>query len=170
MKLESTHTRVLITTILFAVCSSIAPGQTNPQTPPKPQIGTALQILSLTRGADFSGYVRDLMATIRRNTIASLPDSVKAGATAFIVVLVQVRADGTFLNPDPKIVRSSNRDAIDTAAVAAARASAPFPHFPSGFEGSTVELKISFFYNIPAKRPDLIVVPEKSETGGESPK
>jgi TonB family protein len=170
MKFHSTHARVLVAAILLAVCSPIAVGQTNAQTPPKLQIGYGLQILSPTRGADFSGYSQDLLAALKRNTIASLPDSVKSGETAFIVVIVQVRADGTFLNPDPKITRSSNRAAIDAAAVAAVRASAPFPHFPSGFEGATIELKISFFYNIPVKRPDPTLLPGKSDAGGESPK
>jgi outer membrane biosynthesis protein TonB len=152
------------------MCSPIAIGQTSAQTPPKVQIGYALQILSPTRGADFSGYIQDLMAALKRDTIASLPDSVKSGETAFLVVIVQVRADGTFLNPDPKITRSSNRAAIDAAPVAAVRASAPFPHFPSAFEGATIELKISFFYNIRVKKPDPILVPGKSDAGADSPK
>ena len=83
---------------------------------------------------------------------------------------MQVRADGTFLNPDPKIVRNSNKDALDAAAVAAVRASAPFPHFPSGFEGATIELKIVFFYNIPVKRPEPILVPGNSDAAAEPPK
>ena len=90
----------------------------------------------------------------------------KSGQTGIVAVLVQVRADGSLLNPDPKIVRSSNRDALDAAAVAALRASAPFPHFPSGFEGATIELRIAFFYNIPLKKPDPILVRGKSDAGG----
>jgi TonB family protein len=169
MKLVSTHVRVLIAATLLSACSPIAAGQTTPQPPPKVQIGNSLTILSPTRGADFSRYGSDVLVSIKRNLIASLPDSVKAGQAGLVSVIVQVRPDGAFLNPDPKIVRSSNRDALDAASVAAVRASAPFPHFPSGFDGATVELKISFYYNIPTK---LNPIPEraKPDAGEEPPK
>jgi TonB family protein len=170
MNLHATPARVLVEAIMLGVCSPIVLGQEKPQTPPKLQLGNSLQIVSPTRGADFSGYGRELLASIKRNWIALLPDSVKSGQTGIVAVLVQVCADGTLLNPDPKIVRSSNRDALDAAAVAALRASAPFPHFPSGFEGATIELRIAFFYNIPLKKPDPILVPGKSDAGGESSK
>jgi TonB family protein len=156
--------------VLLALFSPFVLGQDKPQTPPKLQLGNAVSILTLTRGADFSGYVRDMLASIKRNWIASLPDSVKAGQTGVVAIIVQVRADGTFLNPEPKIVRSSNRDALDAAAVAAVRASAPFPHFPTAFEGATVELRITFFYNIPIKKPITSPEPPKSDSGEESPK
>jgi TonB family protein len=156
--------------VLLALFSPFVLGQDKPQTPPKMQLGNAVSILTPTRGADFSGYVQDMLASIKRNWIASLPDSVKAGQAGLVSVIVQVRADGTFLNPDPKIVRSSNRDALDAAAVAAVRASAPFPHFPTGFDGATVEFRITFFYNIPIKKPITSPEPPKSDSGGESPK
>ena len=156
--------------VLLALFSPFVPGQDKPPSPLKPSFGTSLQILSPTRGADFSGYAQDLMAKLKRNTIASLGDSVKSGETGLVAVIVQVRADGTFLNPDPKLDRSSGRDALDGAAVAAVRASAPFPHFPTAFEGATVELRITFFYNIPVKKPITSPEPAKPDAGGESPK
>ena len=169
MNVISTRARVLVAATLFAASSPIALGQTNPQGRSKLQAGNALQILSPTRGADFSGYTREFMAKLKRNWTASMPESFYAGETGVVDIRVQVRADGTLLNPDPKLDRSSGKDAFDTAAVAAVRASAPFPHFPSGFEGATIELKISFFYNIPVK-PTPIFVPEKSDASGEPPR
>jgi TonB family protein len=169
MKIVSMHVRILVAGIVLAVCSPITVAQDKPQTPPKVQIGNSLSILSPTRGADFSHYGSDVLVSIRRNLIASLPDSVEAGQAGLVAVIVQVRADGTFLNPDPKIDRSSNREALDTAALAAVRASALFPHFPSGFEGATVELRIVFTFNIPMK-PNPIPEPAKPDAGGEPPK
>jgi TonB family protein len=169
MKLVSKQFRILVAGIALAVCSPIVLGQDKPQTSPKVQLGCGLTILSPTRGADFSRYGSDVLLSIKRNLIASLPDSVKAGQAGLVSVVVQIRPDGTFLNPDPKIVRSSNRDALDAASVAAVRASAPFPHFPSGFDGATVELKISFYYNIPV-RPYPVLEPAKPDAAGESPK
>jgi len=169
MKMVSTHVGGLVAGILLAVCAPIAAGQTTPQTPPKAQLGIAVRILSPTRGADFAGYTQDLVMTLRRNAIASLPDSVKAGQTGLVAIIVQVRADGTFLNPDPKIDRSSNREALDTVAIAAVRASAPFPRFPTGFEGASVELRIVFYYNIPFKNPIPSPEPAKPDADGDSP-
>jgi TonB family protein len=169
MNLISRRTRVLAVATLLTMCSPAVLGQDKPQTPPRVQIGNSLTILSPTRGADFSVYGSDVLVSIKRNSLASLPDSVKAGQAGLVSVIVRVRADGTFLNPDPKIVRSSNRDALDAAAIAAVRASAPFPHFPSGFDGATIELKISFYYNIPTKL-NPIPEPAKPDAGGEPPK
>ena len=169
MKMASARIGVLVTGILLAMCSPIVIGQDKPQTPPKVQLGNSLTILSPTRGADFSRYGSDVLTSIKRNWVASLPDSVKAGQTGLVAVIVQVRADGTFVNPDPKVVRSSNRDALDAAAVAAVRASAPLPHFPSAFDGATIELRISFYYNIPTKL-NSILEPTKPDAGGDPPK
>jgi len=58
MKMVSRHVRVLLAGILLAMCSPIVLGQTNSQTPPGRQAGNSLQILSPTRGADFSGCGR----------------------------------------------------------------------------------------------------------------
>jgi len=110
------------------------------------------------------------MAKLKRNTIASLGDSVKSGETGIVAVIVQVRADGTFWNPDPKVDRSSGRGPLDAATVAAVRSAAPFPHFPSTFEGSSIELRITFFYNIPIKKPITTPEPAKSEPDENSPK
>jgi TonB family protein len=170
MKLVSTHVYIVIAGILLAMCSPITRGQDKPQAPPKFQVGNGMTILSPTRGVDFSGYARDLMAKIKRNEIASLPDSVKAGETGIVAVIVQVRADGTFVNSEPKLDRSSGKDALDAAAVAAIRASEPFPHFPSAFEGSTVEWRITFYYNIPFKKPVTSPEPTRPDAGAEPPK
>jgi TonB family protein len=169
MSLISRRARGRVASILLAVFLPVAAGQSNAQSPPKRQAGNSLHILSPTRGADFSGYSRDLMTTLKRKWIASMPESFYSGETGIVDLRVQVRADGTFLNPDPKVERSSGKDELDAAAVAAVRASAPFPHFPSGCEGATVELKISFFYNFPVKKPDPMLVPGKSDSGGELP-
>ena len=156
--------------VLLALFSPFTFGQDKPQTSPGRQAGNTLQILSPTLGMDFSGYGRDLMVSIKRNWIASMPESFYLGEAGMVDIRVQVRADGTLLNPDPKVDKSSGKDALDAAAVAAIRASVPFPHFPNGFKGATIDLRISFFYNVSVRKPDPISVPEKSDAAGESPK
>ena len=170
MKVASTHVPVLVVGILLAMCSRIVLGQTNPRDRSKLHIGNAVQILSPTRGADFSGYTNELMATLKRRWIYLMPESFYMGDTGIVKIRVQAQADGTFVNPDPKVAKSSSKDALDAAALAAVRASAPFPHFPSGFKGASIELEISFFYNVPVKKPDSILIPAKPDAGGDPTK
>jgi TonB family protein len=170
MKLASTHVNIVIAAILLVMYSPIVLGQANPRYRSKLQIGNVVQILSPTRGADFSGYTEGLMAKLKRRWIYVMPESFYTGDAGTVDVRLQVRADGTFVNPDPKVERSSGKDALDAAAVDAIRASAPFPHFPGGFDGSTIDIKISFFYNIPVKKPDPIVAPANPNAGAEAPK
>jgi TonB family protein len=169
MKLVARHVRVVTAGILLAMCSPIALGQINPRRLSKVQAGDTLQILSPTRGADFSGYCRELRATLSRKWIYLMPESFYMGDAGIVDIRAQVRADGTFVDADPRVERSSGKDALDAAAVGAIRASVPFPHFPNGFKCATIDLRISFFYNMPVRKPDPISVPEKSDVGGDSP-
>jgi outer membrane biosynthesis protein TonB len=85
------------------------------------------------------------MATLKRKWIYSMPESFYVADTGILDIRLLVRADGTFVNSDPKVERSSGKEALDTLAVAAIRAGAPFPHFPCAFDGSTVELRIGCY-------------------------
>ena len=86
MIIASTHVRVFVAAALLSMFSAIAAGQTTPQAPPKVQIGNSLTILSPTRGSDFSRYSSDVLMSIKRNLIASLPDSVKAGQAGLVSI------------------------------------------------------------------------------------
>ncbi len=166
MNLISRCLHLLVAATLVAMCSPIALGQAKA---PRGQAGTALKFVSPTQGADFSGYTRDLQSSIDRKWIYLMPESFYMGATGIVHIRVQVRADGTLLNPDPKVEKSSGKDELDAAAVVAIRGSAPFPHFPSAFKGATVDLRISFFYNIPV-RPYPVLAPATPGASEEPPK
>ncbi len=142
---------MLTAATLLALSSPNVLGQTTQQTPAKPQLGMAVQILTPTKGADFSHYIEQSMKTIKQNWFASASEAAKTGTTGIVVIGTQIQKDGTLLNDTPRIERSSGRDSLDKAAVAAVRTSAPFPNFPSAFQGSNIELRISFFYNIPPR-------------------
>jgi len=136
---------------LLAASSPNVLGQSTQQTPAKPQLGMAVTILTPTEGVDFSHYIEQSVKTIKQNWIASLPEAAKTGTTGILVIRAQIQKDGTLLNDTPHIERSSRRASLDNAALAAVRASAPFPNFPSAFQGSNIELRIQFFYNIPVR-------------------
>jgi TonB family protein len=169
MKSVSKHLRVLVVGIALAVCSPNVLGQIKARALSKNQAATTLTILSPTGGADFSGYEDHLLSSIDRRWIHEMPESFYMGDMGIVQVRVQVRADGTFVHADPIVEKSSGKGALDAAAVATVRSSAPSPHFPSGFDGATIDLKISFFYNIPVK-PYPVLEPAKPDAGGQPPK
>jgi TonB family protein len=142
---------ILAAGTLLAMSAATALGQEQQQTPAKPSVGLDVQILTHIGSADFSAYMAKLSTTVKHNWTASLPEAVKAGETGEVVIHVQVRRDGTFLNDTPKVETSARRNSLDNAAIAAIRASTPFPDLPSGFHGSDVDLRMTFLYNLRCK-------------------
>lgn len=139
---------ILAAGTLLAVSAAKILGQVQQQTPSKPSVGLSVQILTHIGSADYSAYMKQLITTVKHNWTASLPEAVKAGEAGVVIIRVQVRKDGTFLNDTPKVETSSGRDAVDSAAIAAIRASAPLPHLPDDFHGSNIELRMTFLYNV----------------------
>ena len=144
-------------------------GKVKQQTPSKPPAAMSVTILTHTGKADFSAYIPKLATTVKHNWIASWPESAKAGEAAIVVARVQIGKDGTLMNDSLRIERSSGRDLFDSAAIGALRASAPFPSLPRGFEGSNIDLRITFFYNVPMKS-DRNPEPSNTQPDAASPK
>jgi TonB family protein len=161
---------ILAAGTLLAVFAAQALGQEQQQTPSKPSIGLNVQVLTHIGSADYSAYFKQLSTTVRRNWTASLPESVMSGEKGIVVIRVQVRRDGTFLNDTPKVETSSRRDELDNAAIAAVRASAPFPHLPDDFHGSNVELRMTFLYSVPLRPGIRNPEPAKAPPDATSPK
>ena len=144
-------------------------GKVKQQTPSKLSAAMSVTILTHTGKADFNAYVLQFAKTVKHNWLNSWPESAKAGEAAIVTVRAQINKDGTLLNESLRIERSSGRDLFDSAAMGALRASAPFPSLPSGFEGSNIDLRITFFYNVPmksARNPE----PSNTQPDATSPK
>jgi TonB family protein len=114
-----------------------------------PGMGNGAQILSDTQGVDFNPYIQRLLATLRRNWIAVMPESALMGDKGVVYTTFQINPDGSVAPPDPTMERTSGKDALDTAAMSAIRASNPFEPLPSQFHGPYLRLRIVFLYNIP---------------------
>lgn len=114
-----------------------------------PGMGNGAQILSDTQGVDFNPYIQRLLATLKRNWIAVMPESALMGDKGVVYTTFQINPDGSVAPPDPTMERTSGKDALDTAAMSAIRASNPFEPLPSQFHGPYLRLRIVFLYNIP---------------------
>lgn len=109
------------------------------------KIGSSVELLSDPQGADFVPYLRAVLAAVRRNWYAIIPESARMGRTGRVQVQFSIEKSGGLA----KIVIASPSGAreLDLAAVAGVTASNPFPPLPTDFRGNQVRLQFSFRYN-----------------------
>ena len=115
--------------------------------PPSPGVqGSALELKSDPMGVDFRPYLTQILATIRRNWYAVMPESVKLGRRGKVGLLFRIVRSGKV----EKVTWAfqSGADALDRAAVAAISASNPFPPLPGEFKGDNIVLQLNFAYNM----------------------
>jgi len=116
--------------------------------PPSPGVqGSALELKSDPMGVDFRPYLTQILATIRRNWYAVMPESVKLGRRGKVGLLFGISRTGGVT----KVTYSSQSgsDPLDRAAVAAISASNPFPPLPTEYKGDRIVLQLNFAYNMP---------------------
>jgi TonB C terminal len=116
-----------------------------------PGMAQGYQILSDTQGVDFTSYIQRLLATLRRNWYAIMPESAYPPILdrGIVSTTFQINPDGSIPSPDPILERTSGKGPLDNAAMSAIRASNPFEPLPSAFHGPYLKLRIIFIYNIP---------------------
>jgi TonB family protein len=118
--------------------------------PPTPGVqGSNLELLSDPQGVDFRPYLMQVLAAVRRNWLAVIPESVKLGRRGRVGVQFSINRVGSV--PKLVIVTNSGTDALDRAAVAGISASNPFPPLPSEYKGDRVVLQFNFAYNVPKR-------------------
>ncbi|MCI0363869.1 MAG: TonB C-terminal domain-containing protein, partial [Phycisphaerales bacterium] len=117
--------------------------------PPSPgQLKSNLELLSDPMGVDFRPYLVRVLANVRRNWFAIMPESAKLGRRGRVAIQFAIDREGRV--PKLVIVGSSGADALDRAAVAGISASNPFPPLPTEFRGSQIRLQFTFNYNMTA--------------------
>jgi superoxide dismutase, Cu-Zn family len=117
------------------------------------QAGSQVLILSDTQGVDFSSYQHVLLAKVKRNWYAVMPESVMRGEKGVVFTAFQINPDGSVAPPGPTLERTSGKDSLDNAALSPIHASDPFEPLPAQFRGPYIQLRLVFFYNIP---PDQV--------------
>jgi TonB family protein len=122
----------------------LGPGINLPPSPGK--VGSNLELLSDPLGVDFRPYLIRILATVRRNWFAVMPESAKLGRIGRVGIQFAVSQDGSV--PKLVIVSPSGTEAFDRAAVAGISASNPFPPLPSEFKGNQIRLQFNFSYNV----------------------
>lgn len=113
------------------------------------QVGNAVTILTPTEGVDFNSYITRLVARVKQNWYAVMPESAYMGDKGIVAITFRINRDGSFPSENYNLERTSGKDPLDTAAMAAIRTTNPFDPLPPQFKGPFIELRFIFFYNIP---------------------
>jgi TonB family protein len=104
-----------------------------------------LQLLSDPQGVDFKPYLVQVLAAVRHNWLAVIPESARLGRRG--QVLIQFIIDRRGAVPKLVIASPSGTEALDRAAVAGVSMSNPFPPLPPDYKGDQVRLQLAFTYN-----------------------
>lgn len=104
------------------------------------------RVLSDTRGVDFGPYLARIVAVVRRNWYAVIPESARLGEKGVVAIVFEILKDGSV--PELQLRFSSGKDELDRAALASIRASNPFPPLPQEFTGNHLVLEFIFLYNV----------------------
>lgn len=118
----------------------------NLQGRPLQNLGT-LELLSDPQGVDFRPYMIQVLAAVKRNWMAVIPESARLGRQGRVAVQFSIHTSGRV--PKLVIASPSGTDALDRAAVAGISASNPFPPLPPEFKGTEIRLQLVFSYNMP---------------------
>ncbi len=122
-------------------------GQGAPGSGPGMQGGVS--ILTPTNGVDFSNYLQRLVAIVKRNWYAVMPESALMGDRGVVSITFHINRDGSMPMEDPVMERTSGKEPLDAAAMSAIRTSSPFEPLPQQFKGPDIQLRFVFFYNLP---------------------
>ncbi len=111
--------------------------------------GAGIQMLTDTEGVNFDDYLRRVYITVKQNWFAVMPASVQLGDQGVVSLQFKIMRDGNVPDGDPQRVFGSGKEPLDRAAVSSIRASNPFPTLPAQFKGPYIELRFTYYYNMP---------------------
>jgi len=109
------------------------------------QTGSSLELMSDPMGADLKPYLIQILALVRKNWFAVVPQSAKMGNRGLVQIQFSIARDGHV--PKLVIATESGSGALDRAAVAGVAATQPFPPFPKEFKGQEIRVQFEFKYS-----------------------
>ncbi len=112
-------------------------------------LGNGYEILTPTEGVDFSDYMARVVAAVRRNWYAVMPESAQLGDRGRVALQFRIMKNGSVPDGEPVRLIGSGKEPLDRAAVSAIRSSNPFEPLPPAFSGPYIELRFYFLYNLP---------------------
>ncbi len=112
-------------------------------------LSNGYELLTPTEGVDFSNYMARVLASVRRNWYAVIPESARLGDRGRVILQFRILREGAVPNGEPALLATSGKEPLDRAAISAIRTSNPFEPLPPAFSGTYIELRFIFLYNLP---------------------
>jgi outer membrane biosynthesis protein TonB len=112
-------------------------------------LGGNVQLLTPTEGVDFTNYLARVLASVKRNWYAAMPESARLGDKGRVILQFRIMHNGVVPDGEPALYGSSGKEPLDRAAMSSIRASTPFEPLPGAFSGPYIELRFIFLYNLP---------------------
>ena len=131
-------------------------GQTMPAKSQVAPISIGIELMTDSEGVDLTPFMKHLYFSVKDKAMATMPKSVTLGDQGVVTVRFQVQRDGALVttlvtaSPTfPKVWYSSGKKTLDDHAMAAIKSAAPFDHLPESLSARSVDLKVTFYYNLP---------------------
>lgn len=112
-------------------------------------VGAGIDMLTPDEGVDFRNYLDRVLASVKRNWYAVIPESARMGEKGRVVLQFRILRDGNVPSAEPNLLLTSTKEPLDRAAMSSIRASSPFEQLPPAFSGPFIELRFIFLYNLP---------------------
>jgi TonB family protein len=103
-----------------------------------------VEVLTDTQGVNFGPYLKDALATVRKNWYALIPADAKT-KKGNLAIEFAIHKDGSITNLH--LASASGDLSLDRAAWGAVTAAIPFEALPSAFTGPYLALRLRFYYN-----------------------
>lgn len=152
--------RLLAAGVTVALMLIPVHGQTTPAKPRPVPVSLDLELVSDSEGVDLTPFMKHLSKAVKYKTLATMPKFVSLGEQGIVTIKLQVQKDGTLLTEPAtatpaviEVVNSSGKKPLDDLTVAAVQSAAPFGHLPESLSAQSVELKLTFYYNLPLPSP-----------------
>jgi outer membrane biosynthesis protein TonB len=108
----------------------------------------AMELMTPTEGVDFRDYLARVYTSVKQNWFAVMPESVRLGDKGIVTLQFRIMRNGSVPTGEPALLRTSEKEPLDRAAVSSVRASNPFEPLPPAFSGPYIELRFTYYYNL----------------------
>jgi len=131
--------------------SKALPGRAGAAANPNPQsyLGLAYEVLTPNPGVQLTSYLAPLMATIKKNLFAAIPERPKRDEEAKAGVNFKILRDGSIPASGIATAKGSHWKFLENALMKSIRDAGPFDPLPAGFAGPAVELRLYCVYYPP---------------------
>ena len=126
-----------------------APRTADAPASPAMKLAPGVELLTPGQGVNFSNYIHDVVEEIKQRWYASMPQDAYLGTKGLVSIRFRIEQNGQI--DGPSVEKSCDVDSLNAAALKAVSASTPLRPLPAAFHGPSIDLRMTFFYNLPAE-------------------